>query len=203
SELYCDQLLYQNRGFPLYVPEPQRNLPAEYKAKGVTIGDVGRVTPEGAFDFLFNVYCSAHHPINANGVPDDFSPLPSYLESNVFCLDYDPGDFVASSTVEECERESDDTSAVAYVSEFPGTEFRFKSRGPQGAVLALPQGSHLTKLEHLETLRRYAAKHAESWYRHVNAPEGRGRQLVNGFLYLITGCEQAESWGMACYQNVE
>jgi hypothetical protein len=51
-------------------------------------------------------------------------------------------------------------------------------------------------------MRRYAAKNAESWYKHVNAPEGRGRRLVNGFLYLITGCEKSQSWGMATFQNV-
>ncbi|KAJ6520881.1 hypothetical protein DFH09DRAFT_225077 [Mycena vulgaris] len=45
-------------------------------------------------------------------------------------------------------------------------------------------------------------KNAESWYRHINAPEGRGRQLMNGFLYLITGCEKSQSWGSASFQNV-
>jgi hypothetical protein len=65
--------------------------------------------------------------------------------------------------------------------------------------LALPHGSHLEKLENLESMRRYAAKHAESWYKYVN--ETRGRRLVNGNLFLVTGWEKAESWGMAFFQD--
>jgi hypothetical protein len=49
-------------------------------------------------------------------------------------------------------------------------------------------------------MRRYAAKHAESWYKYVN--ETRGRGLVNGNLYLVTGWEKAESWGMASFHDV-
>ncbi|KAJ7868169.1 hypothetical protein B0H13DRAFT_2281059, partial [Mycena leptocephala] len=30
-EVYCNQMLRRKRGFPLYVPEPPRNLPAEYR----------------------------------------------------------------------------------------------------------------------------------------------------------------------------
>ncbi|KAJ7804236.1 hypothetical protein B0H13DRAFT_1744710 [Mycena leptocephala] len=70
SEIYCNQLLCQKRGFPLYVPGPRRNLPAEYRTNGIAIGDVGRVTPEGIFDFFFNIYLSADHPINDNDVPE-------------------------------------------------------------------------------------------------------------------------------------
>ncbi|KAJ7847076.1 hypothetical protein B0H13DRAFT_1534568, partial [Mycena leptocephala] len=61
---YSSQLLNQGRGFPLYVPGPQINLPVQYRREGVAIGDVGRVTPEGNFDFFFNIYLPADHPIN-------------------------------------------------------------------------------------------------------------------------------------------
>ncbi|KAJ7126818.1 hypothetical protein C8R44DRAFT_105932 [Mycena epipterygia] len=195
--MYRDELLYQKRGFPLYVPEPRRNLSEEYRKRGVRIGDVGRVTPEGAFDFLFNIYCPSGHPINSNGVPDNFSPLPSYIPADMFYLDYSAGDYVSSPSVQEPDPESDSPSV-----EFPGAEFLFSCKGPGGAVLALPHGSHLEKLENLESMRRYATKNAESWYKYINAPEGRGRRLVNGLLYLITGCEKSKSWGMASFQNV-
>jgi hypothetical protein len=67
-------------------------------------------------------------------------------------------------------------------------------------VLALPHGAHQEKLQDLATIRRYATRHAESWYRYVN--ETRGRELVNGSLYLVTGWEKAESWGMASFHDV-
>jgi hypothetical protein len=83
---------------------------------------------------------------------------------------------------------------------FPGGDFVFNCEGPDGAVLTLPHGADLEKLENLESMRRYAAKHAESWYKYVN--ETRGRRLVNGSLYLVTGWEKAQSWGMASYRDV-
>ncbi|KAF7374428.1 WD40 containing domain protein [Mycena sanguinolenta] len=187
---YCSQLLRQGRGFPLYVPRPQPNLPAEYQRRGVAIGDVGRVTPEGGFDFFFNIYLPANHPINAN-VPEDFVPLSPCDPIDVSYHDFDPGNFVSSPSVTEISRE---------YPEFPGGEFVFSCREPTGAALTLPHGAHLEKLENLETMRQYAAKHAESWYKYVNGTRGRG--LVNGNLYLVTGCEKPRSWGMASFHGV-
>jgi hypothetical protein len=66
--------------------------------------------------------------------------------------------------------------------------------------LTLPHGAHLEKLENVGSMRRYAAKHAESWYKYVN--ETRGRDLANGNLFLITGCEKAQSWGMASFHDI-
>ncbi|KAJ7725745.1 hypothetical protein B0H14DRAFT_2410526 [Mycena olivaceomarginata] len=64
SGIYSNLLLNQGRGFPLYRPEPRTNLPKEYKQTGVAIGDVGRVTADGGFDFFFNIYLPADDPIN-------------------------------------------------------------------------------------------------------------------------------------------
>ncbi|KAJ6512786.1 hypothetical protein C8R45DRAFT_327288 [Mycena sanguinolenta] len=190
SRNYCSQLLGQGRGFPLYVPTPQTNLPAEYRRGGVAIGDVGRVTPEGSFSFFFNIYLPASHPINAH-VPEDFVPLPPCEPADVACFDFEPGNYVSSPAVADVN---------ADFSEFPGGNFVFSCAGPSGAVLCLPHGAHLERLENLESVRRYAAKYAESWYKYINVARGRG--LANGNLYLITGCEKAKSWGMATFHDV-
>ncbi|KAJ7126735.1 hypothetical protein C8R44DRAFT_667434, partial [Mycena epipterygia] len=181
SEFYCSQLLRQMRGFPLYVPGPQRNLPLEYQRSGVAIGDVGRVTPEGIFDFFFNIYLPPEHPINAN-IPEDFYPMPHYASVDVLHLDFGPGNYVSTSTVQKVDLDAPSDCG-----------------GPRGAVLALPHGAHLAKLENLESVRRYAATHAESWYKYINGARGRG--LANGSLYLVTGCEKAQSWGMASFHS--
>ncbi|KAJ7798017.1 hypothetical protein B0H13DRAFT_1521250, partial [Mycena leptocephala] len=76
----------------------------------------------------------------------------------------------------------------------------FSCRTPQGAVLALPHGSHLRKLDNLEAVRTYAAAHAESWFKYINGPRGRG---LDGSLYLVTGCEKAPSWGVASFHTVD
>ncbi|KAJ6512770.1 hypothetical protein C8R45DRAFT_326948 [Mycena sanguinolenta] len=192
SKNYCSQLLRQGRGFPLFVPGPQPNLPAEYQTRGVAIGDVGRITAEGSFDFFFNIYLPANHSINAN-VPEDFIPLSPYDPIDVIPLDFGPGNYVSSHTVTRAE--VDDKFL-----KFPGGGFIFNCQGRSGAILALPHGARLEKLENLAKMRRYAEEHAESWYKYVNVTRGRG--IVNGHLYLVSGCEKAPSWGMAYFQNL-
>ncbi|KAJ7913191.1 hypothetical protein B0H13DRAFT_507814 [Mycena leptocephala] len=189
SEIYCNQLLRRKRGFPLYVPGPQRNLPEEYQKTGVSIGDVGRITEEGIFDFFFNIYHPADHPINNNDVPENFAPLPRYASEDLFDLPYRPGSHVSTSSVQRLDPD-----------EFPGGDFAFGCRAPQGAVLAFPQGAHLQKLVNLDLVREYAAAHAENWYKYINGPRGRG--LANGSLYLVTGSEKASAWGMASFYSV-
>ncbi|KAJ7927724.1 hypothetical protein B0H13DRAFT_1704902 [Mycena leptocephala] len=191
SRNYSSQLLYQGRGFPLYVPGPQDNLPEQYRREGVAIGDVCTVTSDGIVDFYFNIYLRADDPINEN-IPEDFVPLSEYKSVDLHHNRFDPGDYVASRSVEEINGDFSNGD--------PGGEFVFKRGGPNGAVLALPHGAYQKKLRELATLRRYAAKHAESWYRYVN--ETRGRELVNGSLYLVTGWEKAKSWGIASFHDV-
>ncbi|KAJ7745714.1 hypothetical protein B0H16DRAFT_971374 [Mycena metata] len=193
SEIYCNQLLRQKRGFPLYMPAPSETLPLVYRKKGVAIGDVGRVTPEGLFDFFFNIYLPGDHSINDNDVPENFVPLLPYGPKDIVKISYDPGDCVSTSSVQRLALDPP-------LDEFPGGNFVFSCGTPQGAILALPHGGHLEKLENLETIRAYAATHAESWYKYIR--EVRGRALANGALYLVTGCEKAQSWGMASFHSV-
>ncbi|KAJ7789745.1 hypothetical protein B0H13DRAFT_1526054, partial [Mycena leptocephala] len=184
SEIYCNQLLRRKRGFPLYVPEPRQNLPAEYWEHGVAIGDVGRITPEGVFDFFFNIYLPADHPINDNDVPEYFYPLLHYTSKQVLDLNYAPGYYVSTSSIQKLDLHPP----------FPGFLFSCGA-----AVLALPDGVHLKKLDSLEAVRAYTAKHAENWYKYVNG--ARRRRLANGSLYLATGWEKAKSWGITSFRS--
>ncbi|KAF7355978.1 Pleiotropic drug resistance ABC transporter protein [Mycena venus] len=192
SEIYCSQLRRQKRGRPLYGPEPQINLSAAFRRRGVAIGDVGRITQEGTFDFFFNIFLPPEHPINGNRTPEDFSPMPPYESVDVSHFNYGPGSYVSTATIQKMDL--DPPSDV-----FPGGDFAFNCDAPRGAVLALPNGAHLEKLDNLENMRAYAAKHADSWYKYVNGARGRG--LANGDLCLVTGCEKTRSWGMASYHT--
>ncbi|KAJ7832935.1 hypothetical protein B0H14DRAFT_1170861 [Mycena olivaceomarginata] len=190
SEIYCTQLLHQKRGFPLYVPGVQQTLPEEYRKRGVAIGDVGRITPEGSFDFFFNIYLPADHPIHNRNVPEDFFPLRLYDTLDLYDQSYLAGHHVSTPSVQRLDSDQDI---------LPGSDFVFRCHSPQGAVLALPHGSHLQKLRNLDTVRTYAATHAESWFRYVNGPRGRG---LDGSLYLVTGSEKTSAWGMASFHSV-
>ncbi|KAF7334970.1 Pleiotropic drug resistance ABC transporter protein [Mycena venus] len=189
SEIFCNQLLRQKRGFPLYVPEPPQTLPTEYQECGVQIGDVGTITPEGSFDFFFNVFLPADHPINDNDVPENFQPLSGYRPKDLQTQSYGAGSEVSTASVQRLDE-----------GDFPGGDFIFGCRAPQGAVLALPHGSRLQKLKNVEPIREYAAAHAESWFKYINGRRGRG---LRGAVYLVTGCEKAPSWGIASFHSTD
>ncbi|KAF8134175.1 hypothetical protein K438DRAFT_1541018, partial [Mycena galopus ATCC 62051] len=172
-------------GFPLYEPAPQITSPVAYQRHGVSIGDVGTVTPEGIFDFFFNIFLPSGHAINANNTPEDFSPMSPYDSKDVVHLHHNPGKHVSTSTVQRLNRDPPYDG-------FPGGHFGFACGGPQGSILALPYGADLQKLRNVETMRTFATKHAASWYKYINGP--RGRELANGELYLVTGFEKAQSW---------
>ena len=76
SEVYSRLMLKHKRGYPLYRPEPSRGLPIEYRKKGISIGDVGRITPDGGFDFLFNIDSSRASLVNPPCLPRDFQTIP-------------------------------------------------------------------------------------------------------------------------------
>ncbi|KAF7374492.1 hypothetical protein MSAN_00333700 [Mycena sanguinolenta] len=192
TQTYYNEMLRQGRGLPLFDPEPQLNTPAEWQTEGAAIGDVGQVTLDGSFDFLFNIYLDADDPINAHGVPEGFEPLPRENAFEVKHVNFKGGSFVGSHTVT--------LDGVDDGQEFPGPRFDFGCQQSTGAVLALPHGAHQEKLLNLRRMEEYAAKHAKSWYKYANVTRGRG--LVNGDLYLITGWEKAKSWGMAWFRDV-
>ena len=65
----------------------------------------------------------------------------------------------------------------------------------------MPDGAFREDLQNITLFRDFAAENAESWYRFVNGP--RGRDVGNGQLHLITGCDKTSSWGLAAYQNIQ
>jgi hypothetical protein len=75
SDIYARLLLPKKQGYPLWFPAPDEDLPVEYRSVGVDVGDVGMITSDGAFDFLFNIRHPANHPVNWKGVPGGFVPL--------------------------------------------------------------------------------------------------------------------------------
>jgi hypothetical protein len=74
SEVYAKHLLLERLGYPLWYPDLplDKNLPQGYRDDGVSIGDVGKITGDGAFEFKFNICADAGDPTNARGVPDHF-----------------------------------------------------------------------------------------------------------------------------------
>jgi hypothetical protein len=76
SEIYAQKLLPKGHGYPMWTPQPLLDLPDAYKAQGIAIGDVGRITASGAFDYLFNICQPANASVNEEGmIPDNFEQV--------------------------------------------------------------------------------------------------------------------------------
>ncbi len=73
--VYTKLLLARGHGYPLWIPEPDYTLPPEYIDKGISVGDVVMIRDDGGFDFLFNIFLEADHPVNRDRVPPRFEPL--------------------------------------------------------------------------------------------------------------------------------
>lgn len=69
----------------------------------------------------------------------------------------------------------------------------------QGAVLILPDGGDCYDSEHPLIFEDYAVTNAHSWYKYLN---GQGREIRNGMLYLVTGCDKCHTWGSACHSHL-
>ena len=199
------------KSFPLWVPEPGLSLPLDYRLRGVSIGDVGLITPDGAFDYLFNICCPSTNPVNHNGVPEDFEPIRDWNYSadvNEVEFLYPPGGHVASSLIERsgfvylARNHSlfDKSKSTRHPSIDPRREFVFHCRSSEGAVLTMPDGASRQDLRNLSSFQEYASRNADNWYKYANGI--RGRQARNGSIYLITGCDKSESWGVAAFTNV-
>jgi hypothetical protein len=66
--LYTRLLLAKGFGFPLWYPEPSRH-PPEYQRRGVDVGDVGILTYDGHFDFLFSIFDIFPRTFNGRAPP--------------------------------------------------------------------------------------------------------------------------------------
>ena len=65
----------------------------------------------------------------------------------------------------------------------------------------MPQGAYHEDLKNIRRFREYALIHAESWYVYANGP--CGREIGNGELHLVTGCDKTTSWGIATYSHLQ
>ncbi|KAF8688196.1 hypothetical protein AX14_003508 [Amanita brunnescens Koide BX004] len=181
THIYSFGMLTHRAGYPLYMPTPLGGLPTAYRKKGIRVGDVGVITANGAFDFLFNA-CKyddrSDAGINPDILPDGFELLkPRIRTSAMFgpdiCL---PTDHV---------REIGDGNLSA-----------FQCLAAEGAVLVLPKGATLYEAVNKVEFRNHAARHAVSWYEYML---NEGRDISNGSLYFVTECIKSVNWGIAVF----
>ncbi|KAK1230341.1 SCF ubiquitin ligase complex subunit cdc4 [Marasmius sp. AFHP31] len=185
SQVYCRTLYTRGNGLALWVPEPNGDLPPEYRTTGIRVGDVGLVTADGCFDFLFNVCVPNDDPINQyNGVPPGFEPLA--------------WDGSTNSTEYDLDIEAQVSMLGLPIGGGGGIGVMF-SKEAGAVVMPGVNGADRTDASNKAIFLEYAFRNGESWYRFVNGE--LGREADNGELYLITGFDKTNSWENAVIYN--
>ncbi|KAJ7483278.1 hypothetical protein FB451DRAFT_1129176 [Mycena latifolia] len=182
SARYSRLLHPKGQGCPLFHPQPFDDLPRAAREIGTRIGDVGIVTPNGAFDPIFNILDRAED--SRSGVPRGFEQ--ARLRHDAIAeqiLYHPPGSDISNTTINKKRLDVD---------------IRLENV-QETALLLLPDGASRWDLRPLQIFRDYALKHAQSWYEFVN---GDLRRMVgNGDLYLLTGFTKSTSWSVAAVEN--
>ena len=80
--------------------------------------------------------------------------------------------------------------------------YRFTSTATtEGALLVLPEGASRKDLRSQKAqFRKCAIDNALCWYQFAN--NRLQRDIPNGSLILVTGCDMASSWGIASFSDV-
>ncbi|KAL4075128.1 hypothetical protein V8B97DRAFT_1944585 [Scleroderma yunnanense] len=191
------------RGYPLWFPEPNNNLPEEYHIEGVQIGDVGVVTGRGSFDVFFNICRPEDHALNRRyGVPEGFKQI--FLQDHEI-ESYVPGDHRGRVVAAQSMKQKNltfgaalGTSAVEAVQGNLGIEFTSSSK--EGAPLVLPEGADEYALLNHRLFVNEAKRSGKSWYEFAINRLGRMTISTNS-LYLITGCHKTSSWSLAAFHQ--
>jgi hypothetical protein len=148
----------------------------EYQKRGVGVGDVGRITPDGGFDFMFNIDSSLASLVNPLTLPRNFETIPPVeIRSDPYFL---PGESLLSDHVKQTK----------------DTPITYTFLAAEGAVLQVPEGATIFEAEDINVFYDIAVRHAQDWYEYMLAK--RSRDVPNGSLYLVTGSIKTRSWGI-------
>ncbi|KZP16869.1 hypothetical protein FIBSPDRAFT_831069, partial [Athelia psychrophila] len=183
SRVYARQLLPMRFGYPLYYPEPLDNLSLELRKRGISIGDVGHVTPEGRFHFAFNIFTPrTNTAINRSGVPDGFLEMTLSVDQDISCL--------RNKHAEKSELKTEGKSTTSAAGFKLGYQVAISDS--ESALLTMPDGAMSQDYDRIDRIRRYAIKNALPWYTFING--SLERSAPNGSLYVVTGCDKSTAW---------
>ncbi|KZP03795.1 hypothetical protein FIBSPDRAFT_703710, partial [Athelia psychrophila] len=199
SQVYARQLLPKKHGYPMYYPEPLDNLPLEYRKRGVSIGDVGIIQPDGSFEFAFNIFIlwtESNPGVNCFGVPDGFVPMQ--LDRQLIASKQNK--HAKGSVIMSNSNMCIEIIPRSIPSAASGTiGFNVTSSSSETAVLTVPDGALGEDYYNKKAIRKFSITNALSWYEFINVK--LGREAPNGSLYVVTGCDRSTAWGIATVEK--
>ncbi|KAK0479473.1 hypothetical protein EDD18DRAFT_1086415 [Armillaria luteobubalina] len=181
-------LIHKGHGYPFWYPEPDSSCMTAYTEWGVHPGDVGILNNISGFNYLFNIFHDADDPVNNGNVPLGFHPLQA---QNSESLQIIPACYHYSITSANVNY----TEISASVSTNAGASFEFTTTKKSAAILCLPNSATKREILNKKAIREYATANGVAWYTYVN--QYLGREASNRTLYVVTGCDKTDSWGIA------
>ncbi|KAF8172663.1 hypothetical protein BJ912DRAFT_100426 [Pholiota molesta] len=191
SAIYRDLLLKHRHGLPLWIPDPDENL-EEHKKQGISIGDLGLLTEDGGFEYLFNIHVDADHSVNKDMViPPSFTPLPLPRTSKHAYHDQ-------KACITQNARFDIGGTIAAGVNLGPGAgvevELDFTTTDERAAMLYLPHGA-----DREDTTARGLYRNTLPVWRIVVQICQRRARLRRTKRLLVSGdrCDKSGSWALA------
>ncbi|KAJ8072181.1 hypothetical protein PM082_015739 [Marasmius tenuissimus] len=190
SRRYESLLFECGLGFPLWIPSPRCTPDGEYMPE---IGDVGVFSHGLPFNTIFNITQFRTSLANRDGIPEGVDP-PCPLESRCVTIKkryHQPRTtlFQPEGAISRQTERTGDRSSV----------FTFDLSAEGGALLMLPRGGTLQKLEKTSEFKKRIRLYWRQWY---DFADGKV-DLDNGqALYLATGVERCSAWAMAAWDSI-
>ena len=109
DKIFASSLFASGHGYPLFYPDTMQLDDDFRNTRGISIGDVGFLSVENQFLFLFNIFLPADHPYNKDHAPESFLPLNPLQESEICTTaHYFPRGYVIASKGVKVTRHSED-----------------------------------------------------------------------------------------------
>ncbi|KAK1219998.1 hypothetical protein PQX77_017260 [Marasmius sp. AFHP31] len=191
GQRYTSLMLACKVGYPLWKPSPRCTDTGEKHA--IKIGDVGICCDLDPFYTLFNITEPLGGVTNSDRVPDGVDP-PCDIRGNMTVDDryHQNGKLLSrpqGSVMYQISTEEDCISKT----------YTFGLTHGEGALLMLPHGGVLRKLQKTRELRKRITLHWRDWY-HFADEEGDLDETQT--LCLVTGVEQCSTWAMAGWDDI-
>ncbi|KAK1216183.1 hypothetical protein PQX77_021197 [Marasmius sp. AFHP31] len=184
GQRYASLLSAEGLGYPLWSPSPRcTDTGAEYT---ISIGDLGLYSDMYPFHTLFNITKPCGGIPDGNQQPKGVDP-PCVIRGKV--------------TVDQRYRENWKllTQPPGSLSQPDGDDSRvhkFKLSKKEGALLMLPQGGVLQRLQKTSEFKRRILDHWRDWYEFA---EEEGDLDETQTLCLLTSVKQCRNWAMAVW----
>ncbi|KAJ8072169.1 hypothetical protein PM082_015727 [Marasmius tenuissimus] len=210
---YESLLLRCKLGFPLWMPSPSR-MPdgSEYVPE---IGDVGFFSHGLPFKTLFNITQPPDNPANRAGIPEGVDPPCFQAEPpNLSTVEHHPPRTILHQPRGAVLRQEELRTSIIWRLLFPfcvlannildldldttRSAFKFHLSKEGGALLMLPYGSDLRRLESTAEFKGGIKCHWRQWYKFANEKADLDHDQA---LYVVTGVERCSARAMAAWDS--